>query len=51
MIQELAQQEGLEAPVTGMPQESATVKVREASTPYDLSRICHLQILNLVREY
>jgi len=38
MIQELAQQEGLEAPVTGMPQESATVEVGEASTPRDLSR-------------
>jgi len=38
MIQELAQQEGLEAPVTGMPQESATVEVREAPTPHDLSR-------------
>ena len=38
MIQEMAQQEGLEAPVTGMPQESATVEVKEASTPHDLSR-------------
>ena len=38
MIQELAQQEGPEAPITGMPQESATVGVREASTPHDLSR-------------
>jgi len=38
MIQELAQQEGLEALVTGMPQESATVEFRKASTPHDLSR-------------
>jgi len=38
MIQELAQQEGLEAPVTGMPQESAIIEVGEASTPRDLSR-------------
>ena len=38
MIQELAQQEGLEAPITGMPQERTTVEVREASTPHDLSR-------------
>ena len=38
MIKELAQQEGLEAPVTGMPQESVTVGVSEASTPHDLSR-------------
>jgi len=38
MIQELAQQEGPEAPIIGMPQESATVGVREASTPHDLSR-------------
>ena len=38
MIEELAQQEGPEAPITGMPQESATVGVGEASTPHDLSR-------------
>ena len=36
MIQELAQQEGLEAPITGMPQESATIEVKEVSTPHDL---------------
>jgi len=38
MIQELAQQEDPEAPIIGMPQESATIGVREASTPHDLSR-------------
>ena len=50
MIQELAQQEGLEAPVTGMPQESATIEVREASH-MTYPGIRHLQFLNLVREY
>jgi len=38
MIQELAQQEGLEAPVTRMPQESATIEVKEVSYPHDLPR-------------
>ena len=38
MIQELAQQEGLEAPATGTPQEGATAEVGEASSLYDLSR-------------
>jgi len=38
MIQELTQQEGLEASVTGMPQESSVVEVGEASSPRDLSR-------------
>ena len=38
MIQELAQPEGPEASITGMPQKSATVEVGEASTPHDLSR-------------
>ena len=38
MIQELAQQEGLEAPATEMPHEGATAKVGEASFLHDLSR-------------
>jgi len=35
MIQELAQQERVEAPVTEMPQERAIVEVGEASTLQD----------------
>jgi len=38
MIQELAQQEGLEAPATGMPHEGATVEVGEPSSLGGLSR-------------
>jgi len=38
MIQKLAQQEGLEAPATEMPQEGATAEVGEASSLHDLSR-------------
>jgi len=38
MIQELAQQEGLEAPATRMPQDGATAEVREPSSPSSLSR-------------
>ena len=32
MIQELAQQEGVETPIIGMPQERAIIEVRETST-------------------
>ena len=35
MIQELAQPERVEAPITGMPQERATIEVRETSTLQD----------------
>ena len=38
MIQELAQQEGVEAPTTEMPQERAIIEVGEASTLQDLPR-------------
>jgi len=38
MIQELAQQEGLEAPITRMPHDGATAEVREPSSPSSLSR-------------
>ena len=38
MIQELAQQEGLEASTIGMPHEVATVEVGEPSPPSGLSR-------------
>ena len=38
MIQELAQQEGLEAPTTGMPHKGATTEVEEPSSPSGLSR-------------
>ena len=36
MIQELAQQERVEAPATEMPQERAIIEVGEASTLQDL---------------
>ena len=35
MIQELAQSERVGAPITGMPQERATIEVRETSTLQD----------------
>jgi len=35
MIQELAQQEDVEAPATEMPQEGAIIEVRETSTLQD----------------
>ena len=38
MIQELAQQEGLEAPATRMPYDGATAEVGEPSSPSGLSR-------------
>ena len=38
MIQELAQQEGLEASATGMPHEGATAEVGKPSYPSGLSR-------------
>ena len=38
MIQELAQQEGVEVLTTEMPQERATTEVGEASTLQDLPR-------------
>jgi len=38
IIQELAQQEGLEAPTTGMPHEGATADVGEPSSPNGLSK-------------
>ena len=38
MIQELAQQERVEAPITGMPQERAIIEVRETSTLQDSSK-------------
>jgi len=38
MIQELAQQEGLEAPTTRMPHEGATTEVGEPSSPSGISR-------------
>ena len=38
MIQELAQQESVEAPATEMPQERAIIEVRETSTLQDLPR-------------
>ena len=38
MIQELAQQEGLEAPATRMPHEGGTTEVGEPSSPSGLSR-------------
>ena len=44
MIQELSQQEDVEAPATRMPQERAIIEVRETSTPQDLPR--HLPSLD-----
>ena len=38
MIQELAQQEGVEAPATEMPQERAIIEVGETSTLQDSPR-------------
>jgi len=38
MIQELAQQEGVEAPAAEMPQEKAIIEVGETSTLQDLPR-------------
>ena len=38
MIQELAQQEGLEVPATGMPHEGASTEIGEPSSPSGLSR-------------
>ena len=38
MIQELAQQEGLEVPATGMPHEGAIVEIGEPSSPSGLSK-------------
>ena len=38
MIQELAQQEGLEAPATRMPHDGATAEVGEPSSLSNLSR-------------
>ena len=38
MIQELAQQEDVEAPATEMPQERAIIEVGETSTLQDLPR-------------
>ena len=38
MIQELAQQEGVEAPAIEMPQERAIIEVGEISTSQDLPR-------------
>ena len=38
MIQELAQQEGVEAPATEMPQERAIIEIGETSTLQDLPR-------------
>ena len=38
MIQEMAQEEGVEALTTEMPQERATTEVGEASTLQDLPR-------------
>ena len=51
MIPELAQQEGLEAPATGMPQAGATAEVGEASSLRDLSRDLPFLDPPLVREY
>jgi len=38
MIQELAQQEGLEVPATGIPHKGATAEIGEPSSPSDLSK-------------
>ena len=38
IIQELAQQEGLEASTTGMPHEGAIAEIGEPSSPSDLSK-------------
>jgi len=38
MIQELAQQEGLEVPATGMPHEDVTTEIGEPSSPSGLSK-------------
>ena len=38
MIQELAQQEGLEVFATGMPHEGATAEIGEPSSPSGLSK-------------
>ena len=38
MIQELAQQEGLEVLATGMPHEGVSTAIGEPSSPSDLSR-------------
>ena len=38
MIQELAQQEGLEVPAIGMPHEGAIAEIGEPSSPSGLSK-------------
>jgi len=38
MIQELAQQEGLEVPATGMPREGVTTEIGEPLSPSSLSK-------------
>ena len=50
MIQELAQQEGLEVPVTGTFREEVITETGEPSSPSGLPKDLRPPILHLVRE-
>ena len=51
MIQELAQQEGVEAPAIEMPQERAIIEVGGPQPCKICPGICRLWTLGLVRQY